>query len=502
MEFFVLTIFFVLFFSIPIIWALARGVIKSRIRFICLLLCAVAAILTVVLFRNSLGKFEALTTPILERMFPDRDVSELAAFLTEYPGATQAAVGIAYSLTAPLMILLLFTALRFLTWIIYLIVIIATNKSIKEREVDIKLRPLRTIAYGVVSALVILFIVLTPVYSLARIAGPVVTSLNDAGVIPDDSTAKVVTAKIQDYSESPVLSLYGAVGGRKLNTAITTFEMEGTKTTLAGETEAISDMISDLVKISEGGDPEKWKDDQAAAVKSLAGSLSDSKIISVLICDAVGGITDKWLEGDDLLGIKKPDVGEKFEPVFNKLVENLNRDASETERMSADLKSVGDVASILIRDKVLEKLKDSDGVSDIISKGTTITDILKVIKANESLADLADFFTDIGLKSLGDQLKLPTVSDEEFESFFAEVTDSLNDILAGIDFNSKESIREAVRKLTVKFQAQLSALNIDVNMSDEMIDTYSEMILNQFRDKDGKVNVEDLKALFGVYLTE
>ncbi|MBP5270596.1 MAG: hypothetical protein ILO42_06540 [Clostridia bacterium] len=485
-------------FLISLAWAFGRGPIKARYRFLTVLLSAVGAFLIVFFNKPKLGNVGPLIVSILQRVFPGQDMTEVSAVLSDFPGAGQAVAGVVYAIVAPLAFFILFNLIRFVTWIIYLIATIAARDTIKSHEENMKLRPLRTLIYGILQFAVVFFILLTPVYSLSSAATPILNSLGRAGIIPAASTVSDVSDVVAQTSGTPVMKLYARAGGDLMNTALTSFTVREEKTTLEAETDSIGLLAGDVSSIMHAGDPEKWSNEQAEAIKSISSSLTESKIINAVVCDGVGAVSSKWMNGEDFLGLKKPDIGETMQPAFDKLVVNLNMDSKDSAAMSADLKSFGDIISVLIRDGVMAKIKDGEGITDIITKGQTIKDIIDILRENPSLAELSDFFTDLGMKAIGDVIKLPEIDPGVSENFFSEVTDTINDILAGLDFNDKESVRAAVRLLAEKFKAEIEAAGFDVDLSDDMIDYYADVILSQFRDADGNIKVDDLKALFGI----
>ncbi len=485
-------------FLISLAWAFGRGPIKARYRFLTVLLSAVISFLIVYLNKPKPGSVGPLIVAVMQRLFPGQDMTEVSAVLADFPGAGQAVAGVVYAILAPIAFFILFNLIRFVTWIIYLIVTIIVRDTIKSHEENMKLRPLRTLLYGILQFAVVFFILLTPVYSLSRAATPILNSLENAGIIPAASTVSEVSDIVSQTSDTAVMKLYAKAGGNLMNASLTSFEIRGEKTTLDAETDSISLLAGDVSSIMNAGDPEKWSSEQAEAVKSISSSLTGSKIINAVVCDGVGAVSSKWMNGDDFLGLKKPDIGETMQPAFDRLVVNLNKDSKDSAAMSADLKAFGDIISVLIRDGVMEKIKDGEGITDIITKGHTIKDIFDILRANPSLAELCDFFTDLGMKAIGDKIKLPDVDPNVSEIFFSEVTDTINDILAGIDFNDKESVRAAVRKLAEKFKAEIEAAGFNVELTDDMIDLYADTILSQFRDADGNIKVDDLKALFGI----
>ncbi|MBQ3639937.1 MAG: hypothetical protein II955_05400, partial [Clostridia bacterium] len=310
--------------------------------------------------------------------------------------------------------------------------------------------------------------------------------------------ATVNEESIEKTSNHPVIKLYAKVGGGKLDKALTKIEVQGETTYLAVEITSISSLTGDVVTLKNAGNVDKWSDREAEAIKSLAKSLGNSKIIASMIGDVLGNATDKWLAGEDFFGLKKPSVGEYLDPTFDLLLRDLNKDSQSLTAISGDLETIGDLLAILVRDGVLAKINDTDSLADMLTKGTTVKDMIAVLKANETMSNLVSEFTRLGMKAVGNMLQLPEVDLSDYEEFFDEVTVTLNEVLENIDFSDEESVDAAIGDLTEKVQAELDKANVNVQLSDEIIDLYSDLIIDQFKDKEGAVTIDDLKELFGI----
>lgn len=483
---------------ISVAWALIRGVTKSRIRFVCVVLCAAAALGITLAAREKLGAAYEQYAPQIRDYLVNNGMADVWNFIdgSENVRTTVAASGGAF--LAPIVFVVVFVLLQFVTWVIYFIVTLLFGGSIRRREERRQFRLLRALCYGAAQFAVVLFVFVTPVFSYLQFAPALVRSANDAGLIPANVQTTVNEENVEKTNNHPVIKLYAKAGGTKIDKALTKMEVQGETTYLADEMIGISSLTGDVVTLKNAGGVENWSDKEADAIKSLAASLGDSKIIASMIGDVLGNATDKWLAGESFFGAKKPSVGEYLDPIFDLLLKDINQDSKSLPAISNDLKTIGDLLSILVRDGVLTNIKNTDNLADMLTKGSTVKDMIEVLKANESLSNLVPEFTKIGMKAVGDMLQLPEVDLSDYEEFFDQVTETLNEVLNDIDFSNQESVDAAIDDLTEKVQAELEKANVNVELNDEIIDLYSDLIIDQFKDKEGEVTIDDLKELFGI----
>lgn len=487
-----------LLLTISVAWALIRGVTKARIRFVCVLLCAVAAFGITIAARGKLDTAYAQYAPQLRDYLVNNGMEELWNFIDGSENVRTTVAESGGAVLAPIVAVVLFVLLQFVTWVIYFLVTLLLGGSIRSREERRHFRLLRALCYGAAQFVVILFVFVTPVFSYLQFAPAVVRVANDANLIPAQAQATVNEESIEKTSNHPVIKLYAKVGGGKLDKALTKIEVQGETTYLAVEITNISSLTGDVVTLKNAGNVDKWSDREAEAIKSLAKSLGNSKIIASMIGDVLGNATDKWLAGEDFFGVKKPSVGEYLDPTFDLLLRDLNQDSQSLTAISDDLETIGDLLAILVRDGVLAKINDTDSLADMLTKGTTVKEMIRRLEQNETMSNLVSEFTRLGMKAVGNMLQLPEVDLSDYEEFFDEVTVTLNEVLENTDFSRKESVDAAIGDLTEKVQAELDKANVNVQLSDEIIDLYSDLIIDQFKDKEGAVTIDDLKELFGI----
>lgn len=481
---------------ISVMLSIIRGVTKARARFFCILISAALAFGVTVLAKDNLDFLYQCYEPQIQAFFAENNLGNVWEFIGNAENIRATILSLFGALLAPIVFVVLFIALRIVTWILYFIVTLFMSKRIRAREERRHFRPLRAMIYGLAKSAIVVFVFITPVFAYMQFAPALVKVASSA--IPEQAQGTVNEENVEKASQSPVMTVYAKAGGSEVSKELTKVKIQGETTYLADEIGAIISLMDHFSKLQNAGNFENWGIEQAEAIQSLAGSFGDSKIITSLIGDVLKESTDKWLAGEAFMGTAKPSVGEYLDPAFTLLLQDLNRDSQSLTAISEDFKTIGDLIYILVRDGALQKMKDSDGMATLLANGSTIKDMVDTLNANENLKNIIPEMTKFGMKAVGSMIKLPEVDTSDYEQFFDEVTDKLNEVMEDIDFEDKASVQTAIDELTPKIQEELDQANVNVTLSDELIDIYSDIIIQEFKDKDGPITVEDLKELFGI----
>ena len=499
------TLVFLMLLVISVVWALIRGVTKARIRFVCVLLCAAGALLLTLAVRNKLEDLYLKFEPQIQEFLVSNGQEDLWNFINGSETTREAVEASGGAILAPIVFLLVFLVLQLATWILYFIVTLILHGAIRRREEKRHFRLIRAPFWGLLQFVVILFVFLAPVFCYLQFAPTLVKAANDAGVMPAQAQETVSVENAEKAKESPVMKFYGKFGGDKLNKALTKMTVQGETTYLADEIGSLAGMTGDVVTLKNAGSVENWTSKEADAIQSLADSLGDSKLVSALLGDLLKQATDKWLANEPFLGMAKPSMGEYMDPFLVILLEDLGKDARSITAVSNDLKTVGKLLSVLIRDGILTNLNDTDALVSQLTKGTTVKDMIDILNGNATLSNLIPEFTKIGMKAVGNMLNdIVDSLPENYEEFFDEVTDKLNEVLESVDLSSldKDSEEYEAKKaeLTEKLQDQLDQAGVDVELSDDIVGIYADTILDEFKNSDGTVTVDQLKEMFGIEL--
>ena len=120
----------IILFLMALARALIRGVTKTRLRFICVALCAVAAFFITVKAGAKVETVYLEHEAEVQNYLNEQGMQELVEFISGSSASRETVEGLVYALIAPILFVVLFYILRFLTWILYFIFTLALRKKI------------------------------------------------------------------------------------------------------------------------------------------------------------------------------------------------------------------------------------------------------------------------------------------------------------------------------------------------------------------------------------
>lgn len=487
--------------SILIAWAVAaiiislsRGLVKARIRGICIVVSAAVAVGATLLLRDWVVSSEFThdyLIPWLEKM----DQSIIIELLGLSDVVREIVVKSAASLVAPLLCFLLFLILSFLSWIVYLMVTLPgksgdSPRALKKR----RLAPLRAMVWGLLTWAIAFAFLMLPIATYSELLAPVDQTLEQSELLKDEKT-KDTYEMVSDTLESlngSVVKVYHSVGGEWFCGLISDFEVGKDKVHLPDEIDAMAGFtldIMDLVKVK----VEDYGDSEEALFASMADRFAGSKLLPTLVGTVVEDATDHWLDGEKFMGTEKPEFGETedlFGPFFTQLLTVINQDASNKDALVADLRTIGDLVAIFAENGVFENLSDQDGLMDVLTKDGLTEQIVAKLNASETMYVLVDEITDMGLRVIANKINAPDVTVEEYEPMMEDVATALNDIKTMPEEERREHMN-----------SQLDQALTDAGIEDvdpTLVDLYAERLEAELLTKDN-ITADDVREFFNRY---
>jgi hypothetical protein len=264
---------------------------------------------------------------------------------------------------------------------------------------------------------------------------------------------------------------------------------------LEEELDPIMGLLNVMTELGEA-DMQNLTEDEAELIRTLGETFSRSKLLAPIVGDVLFAATDAWQNGEEFMGSEKPSMGEGegadlLAPFMDTLLDILHDDAKNSELLRADIATLADVISILVRKDVMNKLESAEDMSALVGSDGFVTEMVKTLEANESMKRLIPEITKIGMSAIGQLVTVPEGELENYDEFMDDVAGALNDI-------SSMSKEEQVEKLTDSLNEALG--EIDVEIDETILDLYSTTLIEEIVEKnDGELTAEDVKAYFEEY---
>lgn len=478
-------------FSILI--ALSRGLVKSRIRGICLIVGAGAAIAVTLMLRDWVVTEDFLheyLIPWLEKLDQTLVVEllELSPSLREIVSKTVAA------LAAPLACFALFLIFSFLTWIIYLMITLPNkervNRSVKRR----RLAPLRAAVWGVFIWAIGATFLLLPITAYSELAEPVDEVLLESSLLEDEGTRETyeTISEVLKSLDTGVLKGYREVGGEWFCNTMCDFEIDDKNIHLAEEVDVFGPFVINLIELSETK-LEEFGAREEEIFHELADQFEKSDLLPTLMGDIVKEATDSWLSGEKFMNAKKPSFDETediFGPFFDQLLVVLNQDAENPDALRADFNTIAELITVFEENGLFEALSDREDLKDVLKKDGLTEQIVSVLNANSTMCVLVDEITDMGLRVIAEQVVAPDVSIEEYEPMMEDVASALTELKTMPEEDRREYMNAELDKA-------LTDAGIE-DLDSTLIDLYADRLESELLEKE-TITADDVRDFFNKY---
>lgn len=468
-----------------------RGLAKSRIRCITVAAAAVVALILTLVMKNNI-----LSAPfimqILDGAGMSSDAMEALRALLQSGAMSETIVGLVTALTMPMMFLLIFIILCFLSWMVHIVMTFILRRRLRECNENANFRVLQTVIMNVVQGIVVVFVVLVPFNVYTQLGSSVVEAIEQSALqeeLPD------LSAMADDYmdpiSDSFVLGAFRVTGGELVCNALTDFEVNGQTARLNDEVKAFTSVTFQIASSMSEEDAEA---DQAVAdlLKTLSDSMDDSQILSTVLSEIIYSATDAWSKDESFAGMKAPETGEMFDKLFDDMIVILRDDAKKIPSLQADLYTLGEVASVMADHDVLSKLTDDDELSNLVGSNSIVNKIITKLEANASMKALVPEIHNIGMRAIATYLDLDGEGAEEYNVLMGDIAGSLN---------STSNLTKEERADALSEQMMVSFADSGVEVDKEVVDSYSAKFIDEFGDRDNVTSDEISEFLMTYAIT-
>ncbi len=230
-------------------------------------------------------------------------------------------------------------------------------------------------------------------------------------------------------------------GGGLIYDIMTTYTVDGVRTTLRDETRFISTTASAAMTVmDDSGD----KETRVESIKDVKYAFNDADLIPILVADLTSAASESWKNGESFHGLNMPSMGAAIDPMMMSVVEAFSTSGRET--IKEDFATIVDIF-VTLEEKDALKNTEENPLSMLSDEETTARLLLSLLE-NPRLGVLVDGVSDFGVG-----IMLSAVdAEEEIEDNYDELCTELL-WLGGVD--------EA--DLTVKYRELFDKYGLDVS---------------------------------------
>ena len=466
--------------AISVLWSVfIRKLAKTRIKSICVIASMVLALVGTIVLKSIVIEPDFVKGILLPAVpaLPE----QVAGLVNSSDLLLEFIVGLPAALISPLIFVILYLVFRLITGIIYLFILIFAGRAIKRsNKRDIPYATAKSIAWSAISSALALLVILIPVAFYGGLADDVVGVVASVDAI-DDGTQDTIEMVSEDYlkpiTDGTAVQLFRALGGDMLIDEMTSFTVEGEVVYLKDELDTIVDLVGNIMPLVKEGAPGSYGEAEADSLVAAINSLTDSKCLTAIASEAVYFLTDDMVNGEADMPMAD---NEMFGGLVSKTLTIVHDDAKDTDKFGADLKTVGKMASELIKGGVLANMDDVDALMDELAGGTTVQNVILVLGENSSMKCLIPEVTNIGIKAIANAVAVK----EDEEAVYNELMDTI-----AADLNGVKALDDAnmVRQLSLRLTDAFDKAGIAVDK--QVIHLYSVAMIQGIINEAGEEEI-------------
>ena len=481
----VMTAAFAVYLLVCVVWARIRGVTRSRIRMITVIVSAVLAFIATLVVKASLVSGSLKST--LYNLAGSNGLGSVLDIAAISPVLEEIVLKTGGALLAPLLYFLFFLVFSIVTWVLYFIVTLALIVVIHRKEKTRKSKNVPCLIQGLVQGLVCLAVLLVPISTYSAIA-PAVT-----GVLPEGELSGIeeISDQINDINKSPAVVVFRVTGGKLVSSVFTDYSVnyngEKVKVKLTSEIGAITELASGVMEL------ENLEEVDSQAIVSLGESIGDSKIVSVVATEFVHSATGAWKNGEEFMGMAKPEVGDLAGPIFDKLVDALYAGSGATTTFNEDIQTLAKLFAKLIDTDVIASIGgESTELVTAISQKNVVTDIAAILEENPRLRILIPEITMLSVRVLAQIVGIPENDEAVYTAMLTNIAAKLNELRDG-------SLSQAEQVIVMEDVLKTEFKKAGVEIEPEYIGDVAVAIVADFGDSVVTVEAVFISEFFDIY---
>lgn len=387
---------FILIFNLLI--SMIRGTRKTVLRLLTVVIAAVGAFILARVIATNFGDEVVLWLEATVGGDPN-----FAPLFNGEVAASDAIAVMAKMCFAPIAFLVLFVVLKGLLIFLYWILCGVTRPDYADSAASHFI----ALPIGLVTALIGIFVFVSPVFGYLDVATTMASSMNAEG-------ESASTKELVEYNEqfltparnTPVLSMCYDTLGEKIFDGLASAEWQDEDVQLREEIAVLADMLGN-VQVLGAKSADAYGEKECAAVEALANDISASPMLSVLCSGMLSTASNHWLQGESFMGVEPPALGDNGDLLFHAFLEVFS--TSNKDNIGGDLLFFANVFELAVKYNVVSGLKDADenAFATLITDSGFLADTQQLLNEHPRMAPLNVAIVDVGMRCALREMGLP-----------------------------------------------------------------------------------------------
>lgn len=336
---------------------------------------------------------------------------------------------------------------------------------------------------GLINGILLCMIIFMPLLGTVGIVNNVMDTMVENGTAngEDIEDAEIVLDAVVEDGAGGVM--YNC--SKFLYNGLTSTKYNGEKVNLEEEISVVLTMSGDITSASED-------DIMVVAVDSVYYGVEKSPIIRSFAAELVAKMSDAWNKGETFLGMSKPDLDDKIDPVIDALLEIF---ATETDKtITADLECVNNFLQVADKHGIIGTELDTDKLIDKFSKEGVLEELIHTLDGNDRMVAVIDEVNFLVVRIFADELDMPENSDEFYDNLISD----LNGIMAEYRLGF---IDRAEAKKKILDTLERYAIDPSSNESDSFAENLLDSALDENIPDGAGLSRDDVRGLGSAIVT-
>jgi hypothetical protein len=278
------------------------------------------------------------------------------------------------------------------------------------------------------------------------------------------------------------------LGGELVYRATAATTINGSNASLPSEMDDISQSVADLMTVLPVfEDLSPVTAEEKARMDALCDHLEDSHIMKYFSVEFVTNCANMWLAGGLHFGVGAPSFGDVLGPVFKDILRVCQ--TTDVSCIAQDMRSLFNVYTIIVNSGFI----DENGnilLEDLSLADGFVNEIEAEISKNPRLAPVKNSLRNTAMRVFVELIHLPDYGSESYSDLMTNLATAINLV------NSEDGASLETKRRMFSTYAEEYIGDFGAEVSEDMIDITSDMIVQRFEGHEGDVVAEDVDQFF------
>ena len=406
----IITIAFFVFLGLGFLFGYLKGAMKSMVDLVAVFTCALVSViftkiivnvaLTPAIMDFVLAKISTvMPAEMTETIQLARDLLTNEATRDSVSDVVRLVASLPAMLITPIIYIVLFCIFAVALFVVSIIIKVVACEKSKKKSFKLLGGALGAIAFGAVFTFV-----LTPVWGYVDLANSTMDQIivvettvegeeTEEASLLGDVSAIMDTSKeyLSAVDKNFIASLTYNLGGKAVFNSLTTINVDKTKINLQSELSSALELTNQAEKFLDVAVTD-YGPEQVKAINEINKILENSEFLPLLISKTISFASSEYSQGHAILGVEKPNLGERFNPTLDRIL-NVTKETSSND-VRADIRMISNIFIVGIEEGTFENGLD---VWTIFESSEFLSEILVELygntRTNNSIPYLMDALT-------------------------------------------------------------------------------------------------------------